>query len=361
MLASEPTYALLRGGAAAASVRCQVPSQGLHGQGEQRPACGAGSGSRAGAHRCAAVSVRASLAVATAAAPPHSFCTKSSTARPARPALRPHNSRPLVPGGQDGAASPNNRRRTYEHGRRLRNLADILVGLHHALDARRQRVRHLLACRHPGQSRRAAPAELVPRPCRAARGGAGGRLRSLPRGALFFPGVACVMNSGKLPSLGVPQSVHTHCRSRKPANRSLQTFHCNFFGSLGQAAWPNNWVLQWPGGAAVVMGKGKKHNHAAQGQAQGSAGTAQAPHNAAAASKPPAVHIVSAPDPSRAVLALHPHGHAVAVALGGRLRVYDFRCWMPAAWRGHCLRSHAASASLRCSREFVLMKLPNGA
>jgi hypothetical protein len=103
------------------------------------------------------------------------------------------------------------------------------------------------------------------------------------------------------------------------------------------------------------MGKGKKHKHAAQGQAQGSAGAAQAPHKAAAAGEPPSVHIVSTPDPSRAVLALHPLGHAVAVALGGRLRVYDFRCLTPAAWLSHCLTFRAASAALRCSREFVYM------
>ena len=34
----------------------------------------------------------------------------------------------------------------------------------------------------------------------------------------------------------------------------------------------------------------------------------------------------SAPDPSLAVLALHPQGHAVAVALGSCVRVFDCRC-----------------------------------
>ena len=68
------------------------------------------------------------------------------------------------------------------------------------------------------------------------------------------------------------------------------------------------------------MGKGKNKKIASQGQAQGAPGNGTAGGGGAGGGP-----YSSAPDPSLAVVALHPQGDAIAVALGSCLRVFDCR------------------------------------
>lgn len=71
------------------------------------------------------------------------------------------------------------------------------------------------------------------------------------------------------------------------------------------------------------MGRGKNRNKGAQAQVPGAA---PGPSGAVGACGHEGGAQSSAPDPSLAVLALHPQGHAVAVALGSCVRVFDCRC-----------------------------------
>ena len=71
------------------------------------------------------------------------------------------------------------------------------------------------------------------------------------------------------------------------------------------------------------MGRGKNRHKGVQAQVPGGA---PGPSRAVGGGGPEAGAQSSAPDPSLAVLALHPQGHAVAVALGSCVRVFDCQC-----------------------------------